>query len=107
MKYLLIIASLLVANHAHADFMPCAQGNVYGGETQAEVVMRCGQPQEVISSQPIWVEEVAGTKGAGKWYTLQWYIYPGGSSGYVYYLKIQDNKVISIDMGPYGTIPNK
>ncbi len=104
MKYLLMIAFLLFANEARADYMTCARGNVYEGDSQAEVVMRCGQPLETISAQPIWLVESGGSQGAGRWQTVQWYIYPGGS-GRVYYLKIKDNRVMSIDMGDYGTIP--
>ena len=103
MKYLLMTVLLFVANQSHA-FMPCGRGNVYEGDSQAEVVMRCGQPFQVMSAQPIWVAESSGKQRAGRWQTMQTYIYPAGD-GRVYYLKIRDNQVISIDVGAYGSIP--
>lgn len=107
MKYLLMILMivfLLVANQARADFMNCTKGNVYEGDWQAELVMKCGPPLQVIAAQPIMTVESEGNQGSGRSMTVQWYIYPFGN-GRVYYLKIQDNRIISIDTGSYGTIP--
>jgi len=91
-------------NEGRADFMICNGGNIYEGDSQAELAMKCGQPMQVLPMQPQWVTESRGSQASGRWEHMEVAVYPGGSGGY-YYVKIKNNLIISISSGPYGTIP--
>ncbi len=42
--FYLILPITLVVSQAWGDFMICGKGNVYEGDSEAEVIMRCGPP---------------------------------------------------------------
>lgn len=104
MKYLLMIVLLLVADQAWADFLSCPRGTIYTGDSQAEVGMKCGPPIQAFSAPPVAITEQHGDQTITRWLIRTLWIYPAGSSQ-VYYLKFENNKLLSIDMGTYGEIP--
>lgn len=85
--------------------MSCAGGNIYDGDSEAEVVARCGRPMQIFRADPILITEQIGNQTIQRWQHRKIYVYPGGSSGYLYYLKFENNRLMKIDMGVYGSIP--
>jgi hypothetical protein len=110
MKVLLIgVLTFFVfgGSQVRAEFMVCWGGNVYEGDSQAEVGMKCGRPLRVMRAQPRWIVESQGEyRSSGRWEIRELFIYPNaGSSFPLYYLFFTDYQLISIKSGSYGTIP--
>ncbi len=103
----ILIWFFLLVFQVRADFMICWGGNVYEGDSQAEVGMKCGNPIRVLRAQPRWIVESQGEYGSsGRWEIRELFIYPNaGSSFPLYYLFFTDYRLISIKSGSYGTIP--
>jgi Protein of unknown function (DUF2845) len=84
---LLISASL----HAHAS-MRCQNGIISGGETIAEVIRKCGQPDNRDTHQPILG---SNGKAPNKSVTTEDWVY-GPTNGMYRYLRFIDGKLASI-----------
>lgn len=102
--FLFILHLFLATNQAWGEYMICYKGNVYEGDSQAQVLKRCGPPIEQYRSDPIKVEDNLGGRKITRVHHQYMYVYPG-SGGYVYYLKFENHKLISIDLGRPDEIP--
>jgi hypothetical protein len=104
MIFISLLVFLFLVAPARADFMLCMKGNVYTDDSEAEVMMKCGPPVQEFRMDPIEVREYRGDHVVVRVHHRKIWVYPGGS-GYVYYLKFENNRLLSIDPGPLGSIP--
>jgi len=65
--------------------------------------MRCGPPFKQYQTHPIKIIEKRGDQTTEIITYIKSFLYP--RRGNVYYLKIENGKVISIDYGEFGKIP--
>jgi hypothetical protein len=104
LSFLILFQIAFFADKAIADYIFCNKGNAYTGDSEAEVAMKCGPPMQIIRADPIKVEEKIGNKTITRWIFQYIYVYPA-SKGYFYYLKFENHKLMSIDIGYPGQIP--
>lgn len=89
---LILMLLLLGVPAAHAD-MRCNQGLVGEGDSTAEVLRQCGQPddRQIIAAAPV------PQRKQGNAVTVENWLY-GPRNGAYYQLKFLDGKLVNIDV---------
>jgi hypothetical protein len=105
MKKLLLVlfVSALASGTALADSFRCNNIIFYDGNSRADVLLKCGEPdfEDVImesTSVEIRPEEVISSK---KEYVVEWY-YNCGENQFIKVVKFKAGKIISIRNGKRG-----
>ena len=98
-RLLFTVALVLVAQPCFGMF--CGQGVVSEGDTQVEVLKRCGEPDYVTSPD----YRYSGTRGHHvnvKRTTVVDWIYNFGPMRFVYTVTFEGGHVVGIEAGDYG-----
>ena len=85
-----VVILILLFSHTTAaddlddqDSFKCHQGIVAGGDTEYQVLKKCGKPTAKTDYETVWV-------------------YDRGPSYFIYYIKFNSGRVLHIQSGKYG-----